>query len=328
MTALTSTESRLHFSQLQTVIPKCAGVNDFRHRVFLVTNELANEETIDILARQKIAGNAIMGVSGFFTLNLASVRGTRAEGNETIEYLILFDRSLRVEHFWAHMKPIIQNSNTRIQLLTSMARLLTENQNDYYDGYFTNDPIAPQTIRLSQYRSLDKEIANGNSWLSDDIKFARIKKIFDQNHFLFLRLDLSDPKSFKCLKNELTQRNINLDTIYISNILEYMKTTDSVRKCAESVMEVIHPQTLIIDTIERTYMEKSSGHPTQRVRRAHGADLKKVFKLSDEPPSQPLLTASDREKIAALSASFRQMAASKASDSADPQQAAPAANQD
>ncbi len=234
---------------LHEVLPQCRGWDNFTHRVFLITNETGRDATLETMKRENVVGTAMMGVSGFFILNMASVRGTLSKSGREIEQIIIFDRSLRTEHFWTQMKTILSQSSIRKEVIGKVKQLLIDNTDRYYGN--ESGKYDPPAVTQRYIKGLDREIDDGESWLSDDIKFARIKRIFDRGNFEFLRLDITDPSGFDLLRKQLAQRDITADTLYISNTMEYMGSRDEVISTIRSMGGLTQPGTFLVDTAAR-----------------------------------------------------------------------------
>jgi len=255
-----ATSTSLPFNQCLDPIPSCKGWDDGYHRLFLTTNEINQADSLFTLAKHKVTGNTIIGVSGFFTLNAASALGTYCSkpGSE-IENIILIDRSLRVEHFWKQMQVIITSSSKKEEVISKVTDLLKKEQTRYYPegstslclttGIYTK--ISTEGSVAEYLKELDDEVLCAHSWLSSDDKFARIKRIFDNKHFIFKRMDLFESEPIEAMGKILKERNITVDTIYLSNVYEYAKSPEVKQQFKKAVQYLILPETLVIRTQSR-----------------------------------------------------------------------------
>ncbi|MBS3904271.1 MAG: hypothetical protein KGZ39_02970 [Simkania sp.] len=235
---------------LKDSFPPCLGHDDWDHRVFVCSNETNQENTLTSLARKAIVGNTIAGVSGFCLLNMTAVRGTRSESPAAIENVVIMDRSIRMEHFWKSIQPIIQKSNTRQEVLEKTKQLILKEKSRYFSGGScaycqTSTKIAEHYCTL-----LDQEVQNGISWLSDDLKFVRIKRIFDHSRFHFVLLDIASLERVFGLSQEFKKRGFTIDSLYLSNVEEYINP-DEKDAYISSVDYLSSPETLIVQTQQR-----------------------------------------------------------------------------
>lgn len=229
-------------------IPPCPGKDDWSHRVFLTTNEDGQERTLSILEKTPLHGDTMIGVSGFFILNAAAIRGRTSSGR--IENIILFDRSVRVEHFWERMQAIITGSEHRGEVFEKVAALLDNEKHWYYNR---TEPLSkgeedPRYAHQTYIQELRAEMEMGQSWLSSDEKFARIKAIFVQGRFIFKRADLTDVEAFRSIGLALKAEGLQVDTVYLSNTFEYLKSGKLEADFGESVEQLVAVNTLLVQT--------------------------------------------------------------------------------
>jgi hypothetical protein len=239
----------LSLQQTFDTIPDSEYREHTEDRVFLTSNELKQAATLDILQKAAIHGNTIIGVSGFFTLNMASVRGIKAAHNAAeIDTIIMIDRSTRVEHFWTQMKGIIAESATSIEATSKVIELIEREKERYYK----NEKQPPHFHADRYIEGLHDDIRSSQSWLSSEDQFTKIKRIFARGRFVFKRLDLLEPSSFLRFAVVLSSNGLQVDTLYISNVAEYVSRSPALlSKLAASVSFLIAPETLVVHTRPR-----------------------------------------------------------------------------
>ena len=243
-------------------IPPCIGVDDWNHRPFITTNEEGAEQMLDILSGLPLNGNAMLGVSGFFLLNAAGERASFCdEETGKIDTLILIDNSIRVEDFWQRVQPIIIQAENRGEVTQKIINLLIERKDQYYSGHPNPKETSTKSAQY-QITKLNKEIESRNSWLSTDETFKRIQDIFRANRFVFKRIDLYDTQSITQLTDLLAQQGIRLDSVYVSNIAEYV-TSDAQRESyRHSVKKLVEDKPLLIFTLPRKCVDRE---PLQQI---------------------------------------------------------------
>lgn len=232
------------------------GVDDYMHRIFLTTNEGLHEEVLIELQREPVIGNTFLdshggntfiAVSGFCGLNIASVRGDESENPAKIDTIIILDRSLRVQNFWEKMKEIITSSNTRHEVIDKLEELI-------FSELFKVKGM-PSHIKYDPLTDLRGEILAGNSWLSTTRRFNVIKQIFANKRFIFKRIDVTDLKSMQSLKEALLKNNRKVDTLYISNIPEYLKA-DQFESFKQGISELVEDKIFVVDTVPRKSVDE------------------------------------------------------------------------
>lgn len=198
-------------------IPKPSEV--FNSQLFIQTNEEGVANTLKIFKQQPISGNTILGVGCFFTLDIASIRGDECKtNNDSIRNIIILSQGGREESFWNDASKIIKETDTRLEVISKIKELLKENASRYFDTIFDNvEPIAQE-----ECERLDHAIDEGISWLSNDTRFAKIKRIFDENKFIFQSADLFSANAMKMLNKEIKKEGIVLDTVYLSTMYKVL----------------------------------------------------------------------------------------------------------
>lgn len=249
MAALTS------FKNACEQIPPCTTIwDDWNHRLFCISNEKQRSETLKKMEQLPLNGNIAIGVSGLEILNQASVRFK----SDKQYYIVLLDRGIRTEKFWKTAENIITKSNSRSEVFAGICKDLWDSRNFYFKGIQQNqlkkfgldqahaieDNIAGAEIHL-----LKKDIKKGVSWLATDERYLRIKKIFDDKHFVFKRVDWLESDAIQQLGLAFMQQGLQSDFIYFSNILEYIpKKTEHANTLVKNLSTLSNGKTIFIGT--------------------------------------------------------------------------------
>ena len=279
-------------------IPQCKGFDDFEHQVFVHTNETNHSKIQDTVKRQPPFGNAVMGTSGLSLLELCLAR---IDAKADIRYLIVFDRSLRVERFWNEIQAILLTSSKRKEAIVKIVDLIQKNGNAFFRGKSPTDAALEHKsienlINISIQRLLALSHAD-TGWLSGDANFDKIRRIFQENCFSFVRLDLWEPDGFKALRSELGKRDIRIDTFYQSNIIEGADFECQIAAASQSLEGLIEPKTLFIDTAPRDI--PNGELPSARVRRRNNSPVSDFFLTKNLSPAlQQLLKNNSGKKPA------------------------------
>lgn len=251
-------------------------------KLFLTTNEEGGQSTISELSEEPIYGNTIVCTSGFFGLNVAAKRGSTSKINQNkIEYLVFVDNSKRVEKFWKQLEFIIRESDSRGEVKNKTIELLKKCPQDFFPGE------AVEELK-SSVKNLEREISSGDSWLSNEEQFQKIKKIFDKNHFVFLPIDLCHKKSIENLSSGMLRNSMKADLLYLSNVREYAEKDGRIanfRNSMEALLHSINNNNFCIDTIPRSYgIDCEDVYPlTQRIVR--NLSLDNIDEIASSSPS-------------------------------------------
>jgi hypothetical protein len=172
--------------------------------------------------------------------------------------LIVIDRSRRVEHFWQEMTKIIRSSHTQKEVIDKIQSLLKTQKEFYFSG---DSIISVETSYKNALVDLQGDITRAISWLVEEPRFLKVKKLFEQNRFAFLRLDFCDPVSMERLSKTLAEHKLTVDTIYLSNVYEYTIIARPIQPVIiqnalqdhfrKAIGALISPTTFVVDTMPR-----------------------------------------------------------------------------
>jgi hypothetical protein len=172
--------------------------------------------------------------------------------------LIVIDRSRRVEHFWQEMTKIIQAARTQQEVIEKIEALLFTHKKLYFSGGVKTSPEAACQEGMAH---LQGEISRGISWLAEESRFRKVKKLFQQNRFAFLRLDFCDGHAMQSLSKSLSKHKLTLDTVYLSNSYEYTIVAEPLKPVrAQKALQntfragmgvLLAPTTYVVDTKPR-----------------------------------------------------------------------------
>lgn len=248
--------SGFNLSDCFSAIPRCGEVFDtWNDRPSLATNEGMSMSTM-LLAEP--TGNTMLATSSLFALDLFAIREMGRESPDQVVNLVVVDRSQRVEHFWQEVAKTIRASQCRNEAIEKIQSLVDNHKAVYFSGSMTSSPKAQcqRTIKAFQ-----DEIARGVSWLAEDSRFLKVKKLFEQNRFAFLRLDFCDRQAMQSLAKTLATHKLTLDTIYLSNAYEYTIISEPIKTVSKQKEQqnsfragmavLISPKTYVVDTEPR-----------------------------------------------------------------------------
>lgn len=225
----------------------------FDEKLYITTNEMKQRETLALLSFLPLVPDsrkpAMVAFSSFCGLNLAAVRN--------IKFIIMIDRSVRVKRFWEEMEKIIVRVSNNEEAIREIVTTLTEKSTNFWpDCPCGNDNCQKTSKEIAKDRllKLKFEVMNGESWLSSQEKFAKIKSIFDKGNFIFKRIDFFDFNKIRVLSKTVKKLGLTLDLFYLSNIREYAKNSNKLYNFEVSMNKLFNAMTegtLIVDTKPR-----------------------------------------------------------------------------
>jgi hypothetical protein len=138
------------------------------------------------------------------------------------------------------MAPIIRNAKDR----KDCEKKIHQNIISWIEDYgHSNEKMDEYYISL---------LIKGSSWLSTEDRFSRIKKIFNNNHFAFIRLELFDNKAISAIQAIHDNHGIRADIMYISDTINFIQAED-LEKFGRSLSILTTSKTIFIDTEEEEY---------------------------------------------------------------------------
>ena len=215
--------------------------------LYLLSNATKQGDIYKLMKNESVIHEVMLMVSGFFGMNIASMRGESARGPiHQLSYLISVDSNPVAQYFWKRMSEIICKGQNEAQVLDTVIDFIRSEKNTFWpdengqaDGYCFN---------------LRKEVQDGNSWLSTPQRFKTIQRLFQEGRFLFKLINLCDKKDMHQLCQAVQSLNLKFDVVYLANVKEYAERWGKLSDFREAVGElrsVASNDTLFIDTHTR-----------------------------------------------------------------------------
>jgi len=191
---------------------------------FLVTNEIdwkdpqSLKNIINQLAEPTKRGNLYLGFSGLLNFEIISARDPNVS--------IIMDYNSTMHTVYQCLQESMLASKDRYEFDRSFRVLLARRLPDYFRS------SAPHVLseELLNFQSL---LNREGSWLSRDDSFKAMQERFKQNRIIFLRASLNDEELFEQLHSFMGTYDITLDSIYVSNILEFDQRDQAGTKIGE-----------------------------------------------------------------------------------------------
>lgn len=186
--------------------------------LYPTTTEKGHGIVVQQLQQLPEIGNAILGVSGLVSLNIAAVR-------EGITDVYIFDLADSVAHFWEKLVPILAECKDPKDAVQKIGEELENSSSEYFRqsmfrslGEDYDEEERTQRIARSAISRLDDEVAKKTSFLSDPVRYTRIHELAKEGRIHFAKGDLTDKRNVTRIVSYFKQEGVTLDTIYLSNI--------------------------------------------------------------------------------------------------------------
>ena len=168
-------------------------------RLWIISNEKYQEETLAFLSDKEAVGDTFIGTGCLFSLSAFLQRAPK------VEYLMIVDVNPLVEAFWADIKKIFSHSPNCIEARRKVVEKFVH---------------TPEHIDLNKI-SPNIHLNSKCSWLNYEHQFLRVKKLFAEKKFVFLKANFTDLNVLESIGTSLKRGGRKIDTVYTSNIGAY-----------------------------------------------------------------------------------------------------------
>ena len=168
--------------------------------------------------------NTMVGLGGFAFLNVASVHGTGAFFSERqIEHVVLVDHRPIAVRFWmSEIAPLMKQPGvTRRDVIKKIKQIVLNDHSFYFPApsWFakraaakSGEPASLENARYD-YRAFKTEVEWNWNWLGTNEKFERIAKLFRENRFHFIGLDISNTSAVKQFLENMQVNDMQIETL-------------------------------------------------------------------------------------------------------------------
>lgn len=211
------------------------------------TNEKGLAETLATLRAFPSSGEVAVGVGGFCTLDLASIR-------RGVTHILIVDPSKPTEIFWKTVAPLIAASKSRSECLKALQDTI-HSAMPIFAGRESDPRMKEKAFRdqISEIAKIyAKSLEEDTSWLCDDERYSHIHSIFSNRQAAFLSLDLRDAKASSQIARVLSDLSLKVDILYLSNVHNFIPFS-SFGDYRASLHYLSDPRTLIVDTHDTPY---------------------------------------------------------------------------
>lgn len=220
--------SAQNFAQAFDRVKRHDGIGADVYIGYLYTNERDVDKTMNFLKQERVYGDTFIGVACTMTLNAFSIRP------DSVDHLIALDITKGTEHFWREIQAIVSESKTKDEALKVFL------------------------TKFKDYGAERKRSLSEKSFLTTDSQFEKVKKMFLDGKFVFLRCDLTDEESLSQIGQALKSRGRSVDGVYQSNIgdcsFAILKKRLGATGLADKIREYLVRDSLADETDEKSYI--------------------------------------------------------------------------
>ncbi|HEY5260002.1 MAG TPA: hypothetical protein VIJ46_05070 [Rhabdochlamydiaceae bacterium] len=150
-----------------------------------------------------------LGFSVWFNLDLMSVTKPA--------YGIICDINDCVIDIYSGIQKCLAMSDDALTFVNNFRSFLIENSEDFFAGLPGDE--------IKKLFDIDAELVRPGSWLQSPEKFHVIKSLHENGRIRYLNLNIADETGiFDQIGSWMQRNNLELDTLYASNIVEWLKS--------------------------------------------------------------------------------------------------------
>jgi hypothetical protein len=264
--------------------------------LYPLTNEEGSLTTIEKMALLPTEGALSLGVSGFFSWDVAAVR---PDGGDTqLQHLALLDCSQKVEHFMKKMLSFLKICPSKEAMQNFVITTLSSEYRFYFEGLEDSDLIAKNYVETFRRSLVDFSLQDtmpktgfvSSSWLSDRYRFEKMQRMAQKGNIFFSCINFNDSLALDSWVSRVKKLG-PLDFIYLSNI--YFQGKKPMERAAVSLEQLTSDRSYVIDT-NRFYYDPHPGKSLkQRLQQIGEKTLLEIISKSDEETSTLFSASSD-----------------------------------
>lgn len=157
------------------------------------------------------------------------------------DYGLIIDFNPKNAEFIEKTINIIQTSASREVFKQSMIAYLNSLESKQRDLFFHRDQHGLPTDRI------EEELTRKGSWLQSEETYLFIKKLASKDRLIAITEDITNFEVFAQLRKFLDSNNMVIDTLYLSNICNFMRTDSDKNAFTKSVKHMLAPDTVLIN---------------------------------------------------------------------------------
>lgn len=157
------------------------------------------------------------------------------------DYGLIIDFNPKNAEFIEKTMDIVQASASREMFKQNMIAYLNSLEGDQKDLFFHRDQHGLPTDRI------EAELTREGSWLQSEETYLFIKKLVSKNRLIAITEDVTNFEVFAHIRKFLDSNDIVIDTLYLSNICNFMRTDSHKKAFAKSVKHMLTPKTIWIN---------------------------------------------------------------------------------
>lgn len=216
--------------------------------LFFTTNEDNQEETFEKLSSTPLIRNgAYLGFSTWINFSFIALRKP--------QIAFICDLDVKAFEYFRIIKKCVEIAPNPFMFIQFFFKELdqsgllqiriNENGRREHHNVYTKKLEIDDSPTIFEY--FLNELTNPNSWLADQTKYDFIKSLYRDKKIFHLSLNAADNRgNFEILSKWLQEKNLILDTLYVSNIGSWIQNEEGKRQFSENKEKIITKSTIVI----------------------------------------------------------------------------------
>lgn len=201
--------------------------------LYITTNETNLAATDAFLKAHPVRENTIhVGCATWHNFDIMCKRKSN--------YGLIIDFNPENAKFIKKTVEIIKFSESREAFKTNVIAYLNSLQEKKRNIFFHKDQQGLPTDRI------EKELFREGSWLQNAENYAYIKKLVSNDQIIAITENITNHRKFSEIRSFLDLNHLVIDTVYMSNICNFMQTKNDKEAFAKSVTSLVDDHTLFI----------------------------------------------------------------------------------
>lgn len=212
-----------------------ADVNGIVNGIYMTTNETDLAVTRQLLREHPRPSRETIhiGCAAWHNLDIICERKS--------SYGLIFDFNPENANFIRKTIEIIAASDSREAFKQGIANYLNSLEGVQRKLFFHWDQLETPPERVV------RELSREGSWLHSEETYRYIKSLVSNNRLVAINEDITNVEKFSEVRKFLDRNGIAIDTLYLSNICNFMKTSANKNAFMESVKRLVNRDSIFIN---------------------------------------------------------------------------------
>jgi glyoxylase-like metal-dependent hydrolase (beta-lactamase superfamily II) len=208
--------------------------------VYPICNETNLDAVYKDLHQFKKPGNESVhiGCAGWYNFDVMAIRQSA--------YGIVFDINKDSTDFMKMTVHLLKEKQTKEEFEKSILEYMLGKQNENSKTFFCkHDFETSRNIPLDKI--IEHEKSRKNSWLYSETSYGYIRNLVLGGKLAVIQQDSTNSAVFKTIKKKLTERGCSVDTVYASNIADFIPSEHS-KDFVDSITGLLDDESILISS--------------------------------------------------------------------------------